>query len=118
MSDGKQLVKDLLVAQARRDMAERKECAMTDHLDLEAIKERRDRCKELGWQMMLTAEQSDALISEVERLRAFELTPGEADTLGRAYWEGDPDALNDVEPTLQRIVGAALSESPTEEGEG
>jgi hypothetical protein len=35
------------------------------------------------------------------------LTEDEADILGRAYFDGDSDALDDVEPIIKRLLDAA-----------
>lgn len=90
---------------------------MNDHLDLEAIKEQVNTGYGDSfsvWVYPQIAADLLALISEVERLRTFELTAKEANTLHSAYWTGNERALDDVIPIISRITEAALSESPTE----
>lgn len=112
---------------------------MTDRLDLKAIKDRlrdveltagrlecgalREEVERLArdrdsWKTLAdrTNERCDELRAEVERLRPFELSPEEANTLHSAYWTGNQKTLDEVVPIISRITKAALSESEEQAG--
>lgn len=47
---------------------------------------------------------------------SLSVTVEEALLLERAYYDGDPDALDDIEPTVQRLAKAARAQSTPSDG--
>lgn len=85
-------------------------------LDLEPIKQRRDDCARLGWRLMLTGEETDALIERVGELEhdadaffgemATLLGPGKppAGVSRGAYWIGRvAQALGERESRVEEL---------------